>query len=67
MIRNFVNTIFPYYGVCCLISWCATMIIGPPKVYPDYGDKPGAWAQGVINDSQFIEVKFYCLLLQLIL
>jgi hypothetical protein len=32
------------------------MIIGAPQVYPDYGDKPGAWAQGVINESQYIEV-----------
>jgi hypothetical protein len=29
-----------------IISWRAAEIIGPPNVYPEYGDKPGTWATG---------------------
>jgi hypothetical protein len=28
----------------CVISWFAAEIIGPPNVYPNYGDKQGTWA-----------------------
>ena len=39
-------------------SWKADMIIGPPKVYPRYGDIPGTWAQGRTDSSQFIELEY---------
>eukprot|EP00300_Choanocystis_sp_HF-7_P013066 c18144_g1_i1.p1 GENE.c18144_g1_i1~~c18144_g1_i1.p1 ORF type:complete len:940 (-),score=179.60 c18144_g1_i1:36-2855(-) len=39
----------------------ASQLIGPPKVYPKYGDCPGAWApQKAHNDdfNEYIEVEF---------
>jgi hypothetical protein len=44
-----------------VFSWPATCVIGSPKVYPNYGDIPGAWAPGVINHEQFLEVIFWYL------
>ena len=32
------------------------MVVGQPKVYPNYGDIHGAWAPGDINGNQFLEV-----------
>ncbi|XP_021350569.1 uncharacterized protein LOC110448580 isoform X2 [Mizuhopecten yessoensis] len=40
------------------VSWAAKCVIGPPKVYPRYGDIRGSWAQGECNGDQFIEVGF---------
>ena len=36
--------------------WPATAAQGPPNVYPSYGNIKGAWAQGTLDDNQFIEV-----------
>lgn len=38
------------------ISWPASSIVGKPRVYPKYGDKPGTWAQKTKDANQFIEV-----------
>ncbi|XP_052071152.1 uncharacterized protein LOC127709590 [Mytilus californianus] len=40
------------------MCWAADSIIGKPRVYPKYGDIPGAWAQGQKDSKQFIEVEF---------
>jgi len=37
-------------------SWNADQVLGPAKVYPQYGDIRGAWSPGDKNDSEFIEV-----------
>ena len=37
-------------------SWSADQILGPPKVYPEYGDLHGAWASEECNLQEFIEV-----------
>lgn len=39
-----------------LYRWCANQVIGSPKVYPAYGDKPGAWAMKNKDENQFLEV-----------
>ncbi|XP_076075167.1 uncharacterized protein LOC143046075 isoform X1 [Mytilus galloprovincialis] len=39
-------------------NWAADSVIGKPRVYPKYGDIPGAWAQGKKDSKQFIEVEF---------
>ncbi|XP_033747615.1 speckle-type POZ protein-like isoform X2 [Pecten maximus] len=40
------------------VNWSANCVIGPPRVYPRYGDIRGAWAQGVCDSNQFLEVGF---------
>lgn len=40
-------------------TWCANNIIGAPRVYPNYGDLQGAWAQASdFHDKHFIEIEF---------
>ncbi|KAI8777438.1 BTB/POZ domain-containing protein 19 [Biomphalaria glabrata] len=39
-------------------SWSAEQILGPPKVYPQYGDIQGAWASASIDSLQFIELEY---------
>ncbi|XP_061181819.1 uncharacterized protein LOC133190296 [Saccostrea echinata] len=39
-------------------GWSANMVVGEPRVYPTYGDVPGAWATQTKDAHQFIEVKF---------
>ncbi|CAF1274405.1 unnamed protein product [Adineta ricciae] len=39
-------------------TWAAHQIIGPPKVYPRYGDLNGAWAQGNRANNEFIVIEF---------
>jgi len=41
--------------------WSANSVIGPPTVYPRYGDIHGAWAQGNTTESEFIVVCLYSL------
>ena len=33
-------------------------MIGPPRVYPNYGDIQGTWAQSTFTPNEFIEIKF---------
>ena len=42
--------------IICYFSWPASCVIGSPRVYPKYGDIPGAWAPGGIDQRQFLEV-----------
>jgi len=35
-----------------------TKVVGPPKVYPNYGDLSGAWAPGRFHNMEFLEVKY---------
>lgn len=42
--------------MCAWDSWSANSVVGPPRVYPRYGDIHGAWAQGNTTDSEFIIV-----------
>ena len=44
------------------VRWSANSVIGPPRVYPRYGDIHGAWAQGNITEAEFIIVCHYVLL-----
>ena len=37
-------------------SWSANKVIGPPDVYPQYGDFENAWASESANSVEFIEV-----------
>ena len=37
-------------------SWSANQILGQPKVYPQYGDLSGVWAQGDKGQDEYIEV-----------
>ena len=37
-------------------SWSANKVIGPPDVYPQYGDLTNAWASQTVNNVEFIEV-----------
>ncbi|RUS77849.1 hypothetical protein EGW08_014401 [Elysia chlorotica] len=39
-------------------TWSATQALGQPKVYPQHGDFHGAWAQGAIDENQYIELEF---------
>nr|XP_022313500.1 uncharacterized protein LOC111118373 isoform X1 [Crassostrea virginica]XP_022313502.1 uncharacterized protein LOC111118373 isoform X1 [Crassostrea virginica] len=39
-------------------GWSADQILGPPKVYPEYGDLHGAWASEECNLREFIEISF---------
>ena len=42
-------------------TWAAHQVTGRPKVYPQYGDIHGAWAQSNPDANEYIEVsgKFY--------
>ena len=40
-------------------SWSANQILGQPKVYPQYGDLSGVWAQGDKGQDEYIEVSCY--------
>ncbi len=37
--------------------WSASQVAGSPKVYPQYGDLRGAWAQQTTGPNEYIEVK----------
>lgn len=37
-------------------TWAAHQVIGPPKVYPRYGDINGAWAQSGPDANEYLEV-----------
>ncbi|CAH1795268.1 unnamed protein product [Owenia fusiformis] len=39
-------------------SWSANSVLGPPRVYPQYGDIGGAWASDEIDAAQFIEIQY---------
>lgn len=39
-------------------SWSANQVIGPPNVYPSYGDLRNTWASKVIDANQFINLEF---------
>jgi speckle-type POZ protein len=53
---NFKNQLF--INTNLKVNWSAVQIIGQPKVYPEYGDRHGAWAQRDRDSQQFIVVKF---------
>ncbi|XP_056019555.1 uncharacterized protein LOC125669622 isoform X2 [Ostrea edulis] len=38
--------------------WSANQILGPPKVFPDHGDIPGAWASKSCDSVEFVEIGF---------
>ena len=33
-------------------------MVGPPDVYPSYGDLPGAWAQDNCYGIEFLDVSY---------
>merc|ERR1712013_93791 len=39
-------------------TWAAHQVIGPPKVYPRYGDINGAWAQSGPDANEYLELEF---------
>lgn len=39
-------------------GWAANQVIGPPQVYPSYGDIEGAWASENTNSIEYIEIGF---------
>lgn len=43
-------------GSLYMHRWSANCIIGSPRVYPQYGDIHGVWAQSQLDENQFIEV-----------
>lgn len=53
-IRKFITLYMVIFFL--LFSWPASCVLGPPRVYPKYGDIPGAWASGTIDANQFLEV-----------
>ena len=44
-------------------SWSANQVVGPPKVYPQYGDIHGAWAPKTIDSHQYLEVSVQTVIL----
>jgi len=57
-IRQWVSNITAFSSQYNDSTWAATNVIGSPKVYPDYGDRQGAWAQGDKSANEFIELVF---------
>ncbi|XP_048763163.1 TD and POZ domain-containing protein 3-like [Ostrea edulis] len=57
-VRQFVAKVTKFSSQYNSSSWSANTVIGPPRVYPQYGDLHGAWASSDINANQFIEVKY---------
>eukprot|EP01137_Pigoraptor_chileana_P033553 Opistho-2@24605 len=39
-------------------TWAANMIVGQPRVYPNYGDLHGAWAPGSTSGHEFIHIRY---------
>ncbi|KAL5017801.1 hypothetical protein ScPMuIL_003523 [Solemya velum] len=39
-------------------GWSASKVVGPPVVFPQYGDIQGAWAPGSIDNAQYLELEF---------
>ncbi|CAC5409331.1 unnamed protein product [Mytilus coruscus] len=56
--EQWVSRVISYSSQYDSGNWAADSIIGKPRVYPKYGDIPGAWAQGQKDSKQFIEVEF---------
>lgn len=50
-----------------IYRWAAYNLEGPPDVYPDYGDYVGAWAQGILDANQYVDVRKRMFNLQLFL
>ncbi|XP_060602914.1 uncharacterized protein LOC132755993 isoform X1 [Ruditapes philippinarum] len=58
VLSQWVETVTRFSSQYDTNSWPATCVIGPPRVYPKYGDIPGAWASSTIDERQFLEVEF---------
>lgn len=39
-------------------NWGASNVVGPPTVYPKYGDNVNAWAPQAVAGKHFIEIRF---------
>lgn len=55
--RQWVAEVLNYSSQYDSDDWCATQLIGAPRIYPQYGDLAGTWAPDY-GEDQFIEVKY---------
>ncbi|XP_059177325.1 kelch-like protein 8 [Physella acuta] len=58
IIKQWVHRVKGFSSQYNSTSWSADQVIGPPKVFPQYGDNCGAWAQGSIDNKQFLEIQY---------
>lgn len=58
LIKQWVSLVTGYSSQYDESGWCARQVIGPPKVYPHYGDNAGAWAMADCSANEFLELEF---------
>ncbi len=56
---QYASEIIDYSSQWSATNWSAQKILGPPDVYPQYGDDPDAWASETENGQrEYIELRF---------
>jgi speckle-type POZ protein len=59
IVRQWVSRVINYSSQYNEDTWSANKIIGPPLVYPNYGDLQNSWAQTAdFHANHFIELEF---------
>eukprot|EP01095_Lingulamoeba_sp_RSL-Kostka_P014723 TRINITY_DN6548_c0_g1_i1.p1 TRINITY_DN6548_c0_g1~~TRINITY_DN6548_c0_g1_i1.p1 ORF type:complete len:417 (+),score=150.03 TRINITY_DN6548_c0_g1_i1:342-1592(+) len=56
--KQWVTQVIDFSSEYDAIRWPASSIIGAPKVYPQYGDKAGAWAQKTHGKKEHITFSY---------
>ncbi|XP_067650151.1 uncharacterized protein [Haliotis asinina] len=57
-ISLWVDSVVDFSSQYRAVRWSAEKIVGPPDVYPAYGDDPDAWASAQWTGIEWIEVQF---------
>ncbi len=59
MMVSWATSVIAYSTQYSADAWSAQRVLGPPDVFPDYGDRKNAWAShGADDRDEFIEVGF---------
>ncbi|XP_052689658.1 uncharacterized protein LOC128167784 [Crassostrea angulata] len=57
-IEQWASVVYSFSSEYDSEGWAANQVIGPPQVYPQYGDIEGAWASEDTNSVEYIEIGF---------
>ncbi|XP_048237179.1 uncharacterized protein LOC125372143 [Haliotis rufescens] len=57
LITLWVESVVQFSSQYGYLDWSAENIVGPPDVFPDYGDDPNAWASAEWTGIEWIEVQ----------
>ncbi|XP_048247981.1 speckle-type POZ protein-like [Haliotis rufescens] len=58
VLQQWASTVINFSSQYDSNGWPASAAVGPPRVYPRYGDIEGAWAQRTRDNKQFIELGY---------